>query len=110
MSQAYCSLDVRFARDPDGPIAATAYFAVAEALTNIVKHAGASTVSVYATGNPEVIRIEVLDDGRGGADLTRGTGLRGIADRVATVGGTLRLTSPCGRGTRFELVLPCVSS
>ncbi len=104
------ALDVQFGRDPDGPIAATAYFAVAEALSNVVKHAGASTVSVRATGDHDAILIEVLDDGRGGANIMHGTGLRGIADRVATVGGTLRVSSPSGIGTRFELELPCASS
>ena len=52
------------------------------------------------------VRVEVGDDGRGGAEIGRGTGLRGLADRVETLGGSLRLDSPPGRGTRIEVELP----
>ncbi len=103
-------LDVALAAEPPSAVAATAFFAVSEALTNVVKHAHALKVSVGAVGDDNSIRITVTDDGVGGADTCEGTGLRGIADRVATVGGTLRVHSPPGGGTRFEVELPCASS
>ncbi|HEY4608829.1 MAG TPA: histidine kinase, partial [Ilumatobacteraceae bacterium] len=91
-------------------VSSTAYFAVSEALTNVVKHANATTVSVRATVCHDFLRVEVADDGSGGADVDAGTGLSGIADRIATVGGSLRIESPIGDGTRFALELPCASS
>ena len=104
------TLDIRLAGQPSVAIAAAAYFAVSEALTNVAKHANATTVIVRAVDTNGSIRIDVTDDGCGGADLHRGSGLSGIADRVATVGGSLRIHSPTGGGTRFEVELPCVSS
>jgi signal transduction histidine kinase len=104
------TLDVRLAGQPSPAISAAAYFAVSEALTNVAKHANARSVIVRAVATDGVIRIDVIDDGCGGADLHRGSGLSGIADRVATVGGSLRIHSPTGEGTRFEVELPCVSS
>lgn len=104
------TLDVRLTGQPSGAIAAAAYFAVSEALTNVAKHADARAVIVRAVAQDGTIRIEVIDDGRGGASTRDGTGLRGIADRVATVGGTLRIHSPDGIGTHFEVELPCASS
>ena len=89
---------------------ATAYFAVSEALTNIAKHANARQVSVCGVAADGRISIAVTDDGIGGADAGDGSGLRGISDRVATIGGSLRVHSPPGGGTRFEVELPCVSS
>lgn len=89
-------------------IAATAYFAVAEALTNIAKHARAQTVEVLASSTAERVEIIVVDDGVGGASESAfGSGLRGIADRVAAVGGSMQVHSPVGGGTRLELSLPC---
>jgi signal transduction histidine kinase len=61
-------------------------------------------------GHDGVLSIEVSDDGDGGAGRDDGTGLLGISDRVAAVGGTLRVHSPPGQGTRLEMELPCVSS
>jgi len=104
------SLDVDLPEQPPAEIAAAAYFAVSEALTNVAKHADASSVTLRALARDDTIHIEVIDDGRGGADTQQGTGLRGIADRVSTVGGTLRIQSPLGGGTRFEVELPCESS
>lgn len=103
-------LDVAAADELPIEIAATAYFATAEALTNIVKHANAQHVDVRVIPRQHNVVIEIRDDGDGGADLAGGSGLRGIADRVAVVGGTLRLHSPVGGGTSFEVELPCVSS
>ena len=87
-------------------IEATAYFTVSEALANVAKHADASHVAVTADITDGMLRIAVIDDGRGGADST-GSGLLGIKDRVNAVGGTLRVHSPAGSGTRLEIELPC---
>jgi len=92
-------------RLPD-PIEATAYFAVSEALTNVAKYARASTVTVGAERANGSLVVRVADDGVGGADPSKGTGLRGLFDRVAAVGGELRIDSPPGRGTRLTIELP----
>jgi signal transduction histidine kinase len=104
------SLDVALAREPEPMIATTAYFAIAEALTNAMKHARAESLSVTVGGNEQAIWIEITDDGIGGADLTGGTGVSAIVDRVATVGGAIRVASPPGGGTSIEIDLPCASS
>ena len=80
----------------------TAYFVVAEALTNVGKHARASRVAVGVRVAGEQLEIEVLDDGAGGADASAGTGLSGLADRVSALRGTLDVSSPPGRGTRIH--------
>jgi PAS domain S-box-containing protein len=87
-----------------------AYYVVAEGLTNIAKYAEAdrATVSVVLRGGLMV--VEVVDEGRGGADLTKGTGLRGLADRVEALGGRLVVTSPLGVGTRLHAEIPTASS
>jgi signal transduction histidine kinase len=87
----------------------TAYFVVAEALTNAIKHAGAARVQVRARVDDDRLRLEVWDDGRGGADPD-GSGLTGIRDRVSALGGTVRIISDAGAGTRLEVELPCGSS
>jgi len=86
--------------------AACAYFVCSEALANVAKYAAASKVAVSVRSDPGGIRVEVEDDGAGGADPGRGTGLRGLADRVETLGGTLTVESPPGRGTRLVAVIP----
>jgi signal transduction histidine kinase len=91
-------------------VEATAYFVVAEALTNAIKHAGATRVEVRTWVDDDQLRLEVGDDGRGGADPRGGSGLTGIQDRVATLGGKVRIDSPAGAGTRLEVDLPCGSS
>jgi signal transduction histidine kinase len=83
---------------------------VSEALTNVTKHTDATVVTVRAVQRHGTLRIEIAVDGDGGADTARGSGLRGIADRIAAVGGTWQLHSPPGGGTRIEVGLPCVSS
>ncbi len=88
-------------------IEVAAYYVVSESLTNIGKHAEATTASVRVTRSADVIVVAVVDDGIGGADTERGTGLRGLADRVEAVGGQLRIWSPAGRGTRLEAEFPC---
>jgi signal transduction histidine kinase len=87
-------------------IEAVAYFLCSEALANIAKHASASRVSVSVTTGDRRVTIEVEDDGLGGADPARGTGLRGLADRVEALGGTLHVESPAGAGTRLAAEIP----
>ncbi len=87
-------------------IETTAYFVIAEALTNVVKHARASRVWVRADLDAGAVRIEVGDDGVGGARAGEGSGLTGLLDRVEVRGGRLRISSPPGRGTTIEATLP----
>ena len=88
-------------------IEATAYFVVCEALANVAKHAMASTAQVGIRKLPGRLVVQVSDDGAGGARPERGSGLRGLADRVASAGGTLRVDSPPGAGTTLEADIPC---
>ena len=90
------------------PISVAAYFVVAEALTNVAKYAAASHVDLTAESDPRELRIEISDDGVGGADPAAGSGLRGLADRVAALGGRLDIRSPTGAGTRVVARLPLV--
>ncbi|HEU4347285.1 MAG TPA: histidine kinase [Actinoplanes sp.] len=91
----------------DEAIEVAAYYVVCESLTNIGKHAAASCATVAVTEARGTMTIEVIDDGRGGADTERGTGLRGLADRVEALGGRLRVWTPVGGGTRVRAELPC---
>jgi signal transduction histidine kinase len=84
----------------------TAYFIVAEGLTNVVKHAGARSAQVRAVLDEGALQLEVRDDGAGGADRTRGSGLVGLADRVDALGGTFTISSPPGEGTAIVVELP----
>ena len=77
---------------------------MSEALTNVAKHAAADSARVSVRRDGAVLRCEVADDGRGGADTTSGTGILGLRDRAEAAGGTLSLVSPPGRGT---VVWPC---
>ena len=101
-------IDVATGRLPD-PVESAAYFVVAEALTNAAKHAQAAEISVRITRHRDLLIVEVIDDGAGGADPARGTGLRGLADRVAAVDGHLTVTSPPGGPTVIRAELPCGS-
>ncbi len=85
---------------------AAAYFVVSEALTNIVRHAYASHATVTVVHEGGCLTIRVADDGRGNADPSRGSGLRGLADRIAAFGGRLTVTSPAGHGTVVTAELP----
>src|SRR6266542_2254589 len=89
------------------PVEATAYFVVCEALVNVAKHADATEASVSAQRVDGRLRIEIADDGKGGATTARGSGLQGLVDRVAALGGTLRLESPPGAGTVVVAEIPC---
>jgi signal transduction histidine kinase len=93
---------------PPVEIATAAYFVCAEALANVVKYADASRARISVSIADEWLRVVVEDDGGGGADPTKGTGLRGLADRIEALGGTLRVDSPPGRGTSVTALLPFV--
>jgi PAS domain S-box-containing protein len=86
-------------------VQAAAYYVVAEGVANVNKHAGASRVVVRTTTEEGTLVVEVVDDGAGGAD-EQGSGLRGLADRVEALGGTLTLDSPAGGGTRLLARIP----
>jgi signal transduction histidine kinase len=102
------TLNADIPREPTPSVAAAAYFTVAEALTNAAKHAGATTARVCVEQADGVLRLTITDDGVGGLDPSRGTGWRGIIDRVEAVGGTVRHDSPVGgSGTRIDVELPC---
>jgi signal transduction histidine kinase len=97
-------VDVSAGRLPE-PIEATAYFVVAEALTNVAKHARAQRATVTARVNDGVLRVEVRDDGAGGARL-EGSGLLGLRDRLAALDGTLTVDSSPGGGTVVAATIP----
>lgn len=92
----------RFARE----VEAAVYFVCAEALANIAKHGPASNVTIDISRRSDGVRLIISDDGPGGADPAGGTGLRGLGDRVDALGGTFRIESPPGRGTRLVADLP----
>jgi signal transduction histidine kinase len=87
-------------------IEAASYFLVAESLTNAAKHAAATSVRVDASLSDGVLHLSVTDDGRGGADASRGSGLVGLVDRLAAIGGTVEVDSPAGGGTRVTADIP----
>jgi signal transduction histidine kinase len=92
------------------PVEVTAYYVVAEALANVAKHARATRVRVSVTRYDAGLRVEVTDDGIGGAMRGAGSGLVGLSDRVAALDGRLQLDSPPGQGTRLWAEIPCASS
>jgi signal transduction histidine kinase len=93
------------ARLPE-PVEVAAYYVVAEAITNAAKYAEASAVTVSVEHTDGVVRVSVEDDGVGGADVTGGSGLRGLVDRLEALGGRLSVDSAPGAGTRIEAELP----
>jgi signal transduction histidine kinase len=99
------SLDVAAGELPDR-VELAAYFIVSESLTNASKHAAASAVRIRVARDDGALALEIADDGRGGADSTAGTGLRGLADRIDALGGRLEVDSPPGAGTRVSARLP----
>ncbi|HEY1917150.1 MAG TPA: histidine kinase [Streptosporangiaceae bacterium] len=94
---------------PSPTVEAIAYFVVSEALANVAKHAQASHASVTVWRAGDLLRVEVTDDGVGGADPSLGTGLAGLSGRVRSVDGQLEVTSPAGGPTRIYAELPCES-
>jgi signal transduction histidine kinase len=101
-------LTVNVPRRPSPTIEAVAYFVVSEGLTNITKHSQASQAEVFVEQAGDRLHIIVTDDGAGGADPARGTGLAGLARRAESVDGTLDITSPLGGPTLLSVDLPCV--
>jgi signal transduction histidine kinase len=100
-------LTVNVPRRPPPTIEAVAYFVVAEGLTNITKHAQATQAEVFVQQDGDRLHIIVTDDGVGGADPARGTGLAGLARRAESVDGTLEIASPRGGPTLLTVDLPC---
>ncbi|QTE30878.1 sensor histidine kinase [Pengzhenrongella sicca] len=100
---------VDVAQRPSPTVEAVAYFVVSESLTNIARHSGAAHAAVRIERAGDQLRVEVADDGRGGAAETPGGGLAGLRDRVAAVDGSLRVDSPPGGGTAVTVEVPCAS-
>lgn len=98
-------LGVNGRRLPDS-VEVAAYYVVAEALTNTAKHAQASEVNVSADTDGANLRLSIRDDGIGGADLTRGSGLVGVHDRVEALGGRVQVSSVAGSGTSLVVTIP----
>ncbi|MFE2627356.1 sensor histidine kinase [Streptomyces sp. NPDC059374] len=93
---------------PEMPVESAAYFAISEILTNVAKHSGADRAWIDIRYDRGMLRITVTDDGQGGADVARGTGLRGIERRLATFDGVLAVNSPVNGPTMVTMELPCV--
>ncbi len=91
------------------PLEVAAYYLVSESLANVGKYARASSATVVVRRRDGEVTVEVVDDGVGGADTDRGSGLRGLADRVEALDGRLRVWSPQGGGTRVRAEFPCAS-
>jgi signal transduction histidine kinase len=104
-----CQIDVELPGRCAASVEATAYFVVAEALTNVAKHSGARSATVTVRRDRDRLLVRVDDDGRGGADEGRGSGLTGIRRRVEAYDGRLTLTSPPGGPTTMRVELPCGS-
>jgi signal transduction histidine kinase len=100
-------LEVQLDERPPASVEATAYFIVAEALTNAARYANAKVVDVKVRQGSDELHIEVSDDGVGGAEQRPGGGLAGLADRASSIEGTLRVTSPTGGPTVVAADLPC---
>jgi signal transduction histidine kinase len=103
-------LDLRTDGRLPEPVEVAAYYVVSEALTNAAKHASAAKAAVHVEAVPGVLRVSVRDDGCGGADFTRGTGLASLKDRVEAPGGRMFLHSPPGAGTTVRVELPLTSA
>jgi signal transduction histidine kinase len=106
-----CPLEVDIRGDlpvrPPPGVEAAAYYLVSEALQNTVKHARATRVVIGLHTDGDMLVVDVTDDGIGGATLDRGSGLRGLHDRVTAIGGTLTVHSPPDSGTHLTAKLPC---
>ena len=104
-----CPIDVRVQASPaaaaDSETETTLFYVCSEALTNAVKHAGASRIDVAIDGDERSVQVTITDDGCGGADAT-GSGLQGLADRLASRDGRLRVVSPPGAGTSVTATIP----
>ncbi len=99
-------LELQLTQRPASSVEAAVYFVVAEALTNVARYAKATHAVVSVTDTTEALIVEVRDDGVGGAEASRGSGLRGLGDRVAALDGRLSVESPPGGGTRVGATIP----
>jgi signal transduction histidine kinase len=104
------TLDVNVPERLPEPIEVAAYYVVSEALTNATKHANASMAEVGLQLNTGTLRITVSDDGVGGADPSKGSGIVGLKDRVDALGGTMAILSPPGKGTEITVDLPLIEA
>jgi signal transduction histidine kinase len=95
---------------PPAPVESAAYFAAAECLANIGKHADAARAWIDVSHADGVLRLVVGDDGRGGADVEAGTGMRGVMRRLSTFDGTMTVSSPAGGPTVVTMEVPCALS
>jgi signal transduction histidine kinase len=102
------AVDVTIESRLPAPIEVAAYYAASEALANVAKHAHASVVALSASCDHGILALEVRDDGIGGLDPSRGSGILGLKDRVEALGGTISVESPSGGGTTLSLRLPSV--
>jgi signal transduction histidine kinase len=103
-------LEVRIEERLPPAVEAAAYYIASEALTNVAKHAQATVVEVVAAHENRLLTLEVRDDGIGGVDASRGSGVVGLTDRVEALGGTISIASPRGGGTTLSVRLPVVSA
>jgi signal transduction histidine kinase len=101
------SLEVHVEPRPSDTVESAAYFIVTEALTNVARHAGATNAAISIVRADDMLVVEVRDNGAGGADESKGTGLVGLRDRATAIGGTIDLESPPGGPTVLRAVLPC---
>ena len=99
-------LDVAIEQRLPESVEVAAYYVVAEALTNAAKHAHASEVNVRAHATDESLNLVISDDGIGGADSGKGSGLIGLKDRIEVLGGRMRVASPPGGGTALHITIP----
>jgi signal transduction histidine kinase len=103
-------IEVRCERRLAEGVEAAAYYVVSEALTNAAKHAAASRVQIALRLENSTLYLSIRDDGVGGADPTRGSGLVGLRDRVEALGGRIEVASPPGSGTRLQVEIPLPSN
>jgi len=99
-------LRVSVAGRQSAEVEATVYFLISEGVTNAARHSGASLVEVVAKRDRDGLRVEVADDGVGGADPVAGSGLQGLSDRLSALGARLEVESPLGGGNRLRTVIP----
>jgi len=109
-AQVETTVDIHLPGRPPAPVESAAYFAVAEALVNVVKHAQATSVHIIVTHSRGHLRIEVSDNGFGGADPSLGSGLHGVERRLGTFDGVLAVSSPPGGPTIVVIEVPCALS
>jgi signal transduction histidine kinase len=102
-------LSITVEQRPPAHVESAAYFVVIEGLTNVIKHANATSVHIDIERTGDRLAIAINDNGTGGADPTKGTGLQGLKDRVAALGGWMQIISPQGGPTSLIVELSCAS-